>query len=649
MATDSPAPRTRAAWPQMLPALITFVSLFLAVVCLYVARPVLIPAALAILLTFLLAPLTTLLQRRGLPRGIAVGLVVCLAALVLGGIAWLVVSQLAQLAADLPVYQDNVAQRIVELRERGDNSIVVNVQQFVQGITAAATRPAGGDPSSAAAETSVPVTIVDHAGSGILWWLRGLGPLAEPVATLGLALLLLIYLLLKREDLRNRVLSLVGRGHLTQTTKALDDAGRRISRYLLAQFILNLSFGVVIGVGLLLLGVPHAVLWGFTAGVLRYIPYIGPWMAASLPITVSLLISPGWMLPLGVIGLFVVCELSSNLAIEPWVFGHSIGVSQPALIVAIAFWTWLWGPMGLVLAAPLTVCLVVLGKYVPALKFFDVLLGDEPVLTPETNFYQRLLARDEDEAAEIVREQAQTLSPVAICDQLLVPALVAAGHDRHAGQLSDDEYEFIRQAIQQIAEDEDIVRAAAAAVAATAAAATAELKGEAADAAPPGSPLPILACAAQNGVEVTALGLLQQLLDPRQFDLEILSATSLVSEIVEIVEERRPAAICIAALPPGGLAHTRHLSKRLRQRFPELKIIVGRWGSGPVLENRADWTNYADYVATTLEESLRQLGELTQFLRPAHVSSGTKETLAAEGPHRLPEPHTPYVAARTGA
>lgn len=637
MATESPAPRTRVAWSTMLPALITFVFLILAVGCLYVARPVLIPAALAILLTFLLAPLTTLLQRRGLPRGLAVGMVVCCAGLVLGGIAWLVGSQLAQLAADLPAYQDNVAQRIAELREQGGSSIFANVQRFVHGITVAATRPVGVDPSSTAGEAGVPVTIVDHAGSGILWWLQGLGPLAEPVATVGLVLVLVIYLLLNREDLRNRVLSLVGRGHLTKTTKALDDAGRRISRYLLAQFILNLSFGVVIAVGLLLLGVPHAVLWGFTAGVLRYIPYIGPWIAASLPLTVSLLVSPGWMLPLGVIALFVVCELGSNLVIEPWVFGQSIGVSQAALIVAIAFWTWLWGPMGLMLAAPLTVCLVVLGKYVPALKFFDVLLGDEPVLTPDTNFYQRLMAHDDDEAAAIVREQAETLTPVAICDQLLIPALVSAREDLQAGQLSEDEYEFVRQAVERIADEEGIDR--------TPAAAEDESAPAAAVTEPLGPPLQIVACGTQNGAEVTALKLLQQLLDRRQFEIEVLSPNSLVSEIIEIVEQRRPAVFCIAALPSGGLAHTRHLSKRLKQRFPELKIVVGRWGGEPEIENRSDWAHHADYFAVTLQESLDQFTELAQFLRPSQFASTASDADASAAEHRLPKPHASFVHA----
>jgi predicted PurR-regulated permease PerM len=424
----------------MAPTLATFVLLVLAIACLYWARPVLIPVAVAVLLTFMLGPAVTLLQRRGLPRTPAVLIVVTFAGIILGGALWLLGSNLVQLLAELPAYQDNVAKRIAEVRENGSGTLLRNVQHFVHEVTASATGPPQ-TPQAVEADQAVTVRVVERAAaSSIATWVHSLQPVAEPIFTSGLVIVLVVYLLIFREDLRSRLVALVGRGHLTLTTKALDDAGRRISRYLLAQFGLNAAFGVVIGLGLLIIGVPHAMLWGFAGFLLRYIPYLGAWIACSLPIGMSLLVSDGWVQPLSVVGLFIVVEFIANLIVEPWLYGQSIGVSQAAWMIAIIFWTWLWGAVGLMLATPLTMCLVILGKYVPGLKFFDVLLGDEPVLTPDVSFYQRLLARDEDEATEMVRRHAQSLSPVELCDRMLVPALVHARHDRQAGLLSDEEY-----------------------------------------------------------------------------------------------------------------------------------------------------------------------------------------------------------------
>jgi predicted PurR-regulated permease PerM len=610
---------TTSAWQRMLPTLATFVLTVLAIACLYWARPVLIPVAVALIFTFMLGPAVTLLQRRGLPRTPSVLVVATLAFVVLAVALWLVGSQVVQLLAELPTYQDNVAKRIAEVRAQGNGTLLRNVQQFVHEVTAAATGPAQA-PHTTEADNAVTVTVVERAAaSSIAAWAHSLQPVAEPVLTAGLVIVLVVYLLIFRDDLRSRMLALVGRGQLTLTTKALDDAGRRISRYLLAQLGMNVGFGVVIALGLLALGVPHAVLWGFAAGLLRYIPYLGAWIACSLPIGMSLLVSDGWMQPLSVVALFIVVEFVSNLVIEPWLYGQSIGVSQAALMVAIIFWAWLWGAVGLMLAAPLTTCLVVLGKYVPGLRFFDVLLGDEPVLSPDVILYQRLLARDDDGAAEIVRQHTQTMPPVELCDQLLVPTLVHARHDRQAGLLSDEEFEFVLAAVASIGEAQELAAAAAASRAV-----------ETGDEPPKRPALTILACPAQNGAETTALALFQQLLDTNTFQLDLVPIKRLVSEVVELVADRRPAAICIAAMPKGGLAHARHLCKRLRARFPEQKILIGRWGAQP-LDNRDEWTDCGgDYIATTFAESIQQLHELAQFLRPAQAS-------AAAPPHFRPQ------------
>ena len=230
------------------------------------------------------------------------------------------------------------------------------------------------------------------------------GPLIAPFATAGLVVVLVIFMLLQREDLRDRVLRLVGGREVARATEAMDDAAKRISRYLLMQLIINVLYGIPVGIGLYFIGVPNPILWGCLATVLRFIPYLGPVIGALFPIALSFAVAPGWTLPLLTVALFVVLELFSNNVLEPWLYGASTGLSPVAVLVAAVFWTMLWGPLGLLMSTPLTVCLVVLGRHVPQLGFFDVLLGDEPALSPEVKFYQRLLARDPEEATELAEE-----------------------------------------------------------------------------------------------------------------------------------------------------------------------------------------------------------------------------------------------------
>ena len=280
-----------------------------------------------------------------------------------------------------------------------------------------------------------------------------LRPLVETLGGLALALVLVVFMLLKREDLRNRLIRLVGHGRMTVTTKAVDDAGQRISRFLLMQLIINASFGLVLSIGLLLIQVPHALLWGLLAAILRYVPYLGSWITAAVLIALSLAIFPGWVQPLLVLGLIVVLELVTANVVEPRLFGHSMGVSEVALLVAAAFWAFLWGPVGLVLSSPLTVCLVVLGKYVPQLEFLDVLLGDEPSLDADVTYYQRLLARDQDEATQLVLAQAKTFPPEQVYDELLVPALNYVKQDRERDDLTEADEQFVLRATREIVED----------------------------------------------------------------------------------------------------------------------------------------------------------------------------------------------------
>jgi hypothetical protein len=424
-----------------------------------------------------------------------------------------------------------------------------------------------------------------------------------------LALVLVVFMLLNREDLRNRLIRLVSHGQITVMTKALDDAGQRISRFLLMQLLVNGAVGLAVGVGLLALRVEYAFLWGFLATAFRYIPYIGVWIAAVPPIILSLAMFPGWVPPLLVIGLFLAIELTASNVIEPRLYGRSMGVSEVALLVAAALWAFLWGPIGLVLSSPLTVCLVVLGKYAPPLKFLDVLLGDEPPLDAHVTFYQRLLARDQDEATQLVLAQAKSSSPEQIYDDFLVPALNCAKRDRERDDLTESDEQSVLQAMREILEDlgerRDVVAQAEEAI-------RVEDRGNAS--AP--IPLRVLACPARDQADYLALEMLRQLLDPAKWAVEVAAVETMTADLVAQVAKQAPALVCIGALPPGGLAHTRYLCKKLRARFPEVKIVVGRWGlTGDVEANREQLQDAgADLTATMMLETRSQLNSLLPIL-----------------------------------
>jgi predicted PurR-regulated permease PerM len=588
----------------------------LIIACLYWAKAVLIPVALAIMLTFLLNPVVRALRRRGLPRTPAVLLVVILAFSVVGGIGWTVTRQLTILAYELPRYQENLKQKISYLRALGEGSVIERVQATIKEVVgelqktqppAPETQLINPPPEGSTGVPEKPIPVVVQAPS-MLWQLPAL---LEPLASAGLVIVLVIFMLFKYADLRSRLIHLAGYGHLTIATKALDEAGQRISRYLLMQAIINGSYGFAVGLGLFLVGVPFAILWGFLAAVLRFIPYVGPVVSAVLPSALSLAVFPGWMQPFLVIGLILILELASNMIMEPLLYGQSAGVSEVALLVAVAFWTWLWGPVGLFLATPMTVCLGVLGKYIPQMEFIGVLLGDAPVMESTTNYYQRLVAHDPDEAAALVDEYLQTHAAEEVYDEILIPALSAAKRDRELGTLTDEDVQFIIQATRAIVEDLGMRQSPSSPSSTTAV----ELPRTAPAVTRPPQ---ILGCPADDEADELALLMLRQLLDPARYTLEIVSAEMLTAEVLSVVEEQRVGLICIGALPPGPLAPTRYLCKRLRARFPECNIVVGRWGLSE------DWDKPqallreagADEVGTTLRETHNQLIQLSQLLIP---------------------------------
>lgn len=597
-ATGGPAAR-RA--PGRLPStlLVPLGVTVVVVAALYWAQAFFIPVALAIMLTFLLDPVVTMLERRGVPQILAVAIVVVLGFSAFGGIGWGIARQVSSLVEELPKHQDNIRQKIRDMRGAQKGGTIEKADKAVQDVVEELNKP---DKPAGRKDEPVSVVVKNAEATGLVKYLS-LGTLAQRAAEAGLVLVLVIFMLLERTEMRDRVIRLFGYGRLTVTTKAMDEAAERISRYLLMQSIINASFGTGIGIGLFLIGVPYALLWGFLAALLRFIPYIGPWLAAGLPIGLSLVVFPGWQRPLLVAGLFLVLELFSNMVLETWLYGQSAGISQVALLIAIAFWTWLWGPVGLLLATPLTVCVVVLAKHVPAMEFIAVLMTDEPVLRPEVRFYQRLLAADEHEAADIVEEALEAAPIEEVYDGVLVPALIRVKADRAANRLTDQEQAYIVQATA------DILDGVAP-------------RGHAeADGAPgpgAGKAVLVLAVPALDETDELALRMLSHLLDPSRHAMEVTSPHRLASEVVALVAVQMPSVVCIGALPTVSLGtHSRYLCKRLRARYPDLRIIVGRWGGAEDIEEVRSLllAAGADQVTTTLAETRHQI-ELLASLEP---------------------------------
>ncbi len=411
---------------------LTFIGCVLVGVVLYLAQAILVPVALAVLLAFLLTPVVTALERY-IGRVPAVLAVVVVTFVGLGGAGWVVTQQLGSLVQELPAYRHNIHQKIQDVRGAGKGGSVEALQKTVEDIEAQIAEP----PS--AGTSTRPVIVQPEQVSGLWSFSAVVGPFLGPLTTAGLILALVIFMLLEREELRNRLIRLFGHGRLVVTTKAFDEAGRRVSRYLLVQSLVNLVYAIGVAIGLFFIGVPYASLWAALAGALRFIPYVGPTIGAAAPIVVALAALEGWTRPFLVIGLFVGLELFTNLVLEAVLYAGAVGISQVALLIAIAFWSWLWGPLGLLLATPLTVCLAVMGKYVPGLEFVSTLISDEPVLTTDVSYYQRLLARDYAEASDLLERHAATEPAETVYDAVMLPALSYAERDRIEGRLEPDE------------------------------------------------------------------------------------------------------------------------------------------------------------------------------------------------------------------
>ena len=427
-------------------------------------------------------------------------------------------------------------------------------------------------------------------------------------------------MLLERRALRDRLIGLVGHGQFAITTKALDEAGTRVSRQLLMQSLVNLVYGIAAGVGLYFLGVPYPLVWAVLAAVLRFIPYLGPVLGAGAPILVSLAATDGWIGPLFVVGLFVGLELFTNLVLETVLYAGAAGVSPVALLASVAFWTWLWGPLGLLMATPLTVCLVVLGKHVPGLEFVGMLLADTPALAAEFGYYQRLLARDQAEAADLIEQYIKTESPRSVYDALLLPALNYAERDRLEERLSPDEETAVLEATRELLSDaaESIRRLHP------------EPPVPSDDPPLPGlrEPLRVLGYATNGAADELALAMLAHLLDDLPIRVEIVSTRLLATELLALVQQQAFSIVCLADLPPSPPSKTRYLVKRLRAALPDVRILVGRWAPPALADESTQLLREtgANLVVSTLSETRTYLSGLVEIPRIPVPETATQPT-----------------------
>ncbi len=582
---------------------VTFAGGVLVVAVLYWAQAVLVPFALAILLTFVLTPPVTWLQR-WVGRVPAVLLVVTLVFAALGLAGWGLTRQMDNLARDLPTYRANIRTKIADVRGASRGGTVEKLQEMAAGIKAdleTSETPKG--------TVSRPLVVASNQVTGFLGF-AWLGPVVGPLSTAGLVAAMVIFMLLERRDLRDRLIGLIGHGQLATTTKAFDEAASRVSRQLLMQSLVSLLYGIAVFVGLYFLHVPYPMVWATLGAVFRFIPYVGPVLAAGLPILVSLAALEGWTGPLIVLALFVVLELFTNLVLETVLYAGAVGVSQVVLLVSVAFWTWLWGPLGLLMASPLTVCLVVLGKHVPGLAFVGLLMDDTPALAPEYGFYQRLVARDQSEAAELIDSHIKTEPPASVYDALLLPALSYAERDRLEHRLSPEEEAAVIDATRELISDAaGIIRRHAEAQPPDATA-DPSLLG-------PREPLRVLGYAVNGGADEVALAMLAHLLDDLPIVMEITGTRMQAMELVSLVGDRQFSVVCFADLPPSSSSKTRYLVRRLHSAMPELRIAVGRWGP-PALADESAQTLLdagANHVASLLIESRNYLGGLLELPR----------------------------------
>jgi predicted PurR-regulated permease PerM len=650
--------RTTEELMALLSAVATAILAAMIIAMLYFGREIFVPIALAILLSFVLAPLVAILQRIRVPRGLAVVSLVMLAFALIFATGSLLATQLTQLAGDLPRYQSTISEKIQSFRdtkagrgtlERASDMLKDLSKEIDKPKDAASPRGSSTIVRSNAPGPQAPVPVeVRQPDPGALESLRTLiSPLVHPLATTGIIIIFVIFILLQREDLRNRLIRLAGSYDLQRTTAALDDAAARLSRLFLTELIVNGAFGVVIGTGLWLIGIPSVILWGILAAVLRFVPYIGSVIAAAFPLALAVAVDPGWSMLLWTLALFLVVEPVVGQVIEPMVYGHSTGLSPVAVVASATFWTALWGPIGLVLATPLTVCLVVLGRHVERLEFLDVMFGDRPALSPPEIFYQRMLAGDPTEAAEKAEQFLKERSLASYYDEVALKGLQLAQADAERGALDPERLKKIRDAVSEFASDvsDQDDRPPAKDNLTTDAEASSAVESVAENAAhenlpilskenlPPGwqGEHPVLCVGGRSLIDEAAAIMLAQLSTAHGLAARVEGAEALSTANVFRLETTGVAIVCLVYLDASGPAHMRYSVRRLRRKLPKATIILGCWVKDidPAALELVREGAKADLAAASLGDAVKLCIEATGVKDRRHAASKPKKPATA--------------------
>ena len=594
---------------------------------LYLGQAVFVPLALAVLLAFVLDPLVAWLRRRGLPRAAAVLLVMAATVLLFAASTLFVAGQVTQLAKNLPTYQSTVQSKLRSLRHQltegsrfDATSRMLNV---VGGELDAARRDLAGKPPPTAplqvVTTPAPRTTVQALGDIV-------EPLLGPLGTAGAVLLFLVLVLIDRHDMRDRLLRLTG-ADLHLSTDALDDAGQRMSRYLTMQLLVNLSYGVPLGAGLWLIGVPGAPLWGLLGALLRFVPYIGPVVAAVFPLTLAFAVDPGWQMVLWTLALVISLELIVNNLIEPWLYGASTGLSALAIVVSAMCWTLLWGPIGLILATPLTVCLAVLGRHVASLSWLDVLLGSGPVFDQPTRLYQRLLAGDVEEAIELCETLARTDGVLACYSTAAVPALALAARTHtgaeHRHRVSSGMTSLLRTLHHDLPVPDAPARA----------------PGDAGGDRPPR----VLSVGARSEIDALAAEMLVHALALDGVPCRLAPATAVSADNIQTLDLRGVDVLSLSVFSSTPEAQVRFIARRLKRRVPGLRIVAGLWNSPSVLLGADAAAQLGvDAVASTLAELVQRV----QTTPPGATRTANPATPPTPAPPATPDEERRLEALR---
>jgi predicted PurR-regulated permease PerM len=576
-------------------------GLVIAIAILYFAREIVIPLTLALLVSFLLTPIVRYFENLRLPRPAASVATVALTFSLVAGVGWVVANQLLGTLADFSTYATNIQKRIQNVE--GQSSGVTNVFNSFEQLGREAAHP-GETPSPRPGRrtlrqrendsTPVPVEIVERRNlfQTIRYYSGGI---LRPIGTAGLALVFTIFMLIDRENMRNRLLRLMGEQRLQATTQAMDDAAQRVSRYILMQFLVNSMFGAVTGIGLYFIGVPNWLLWGVMGLFLRFVSYVGPAVAGCLPLVVALGVSEGWRMPLSVIGLYFATELVTGNFIEPLLYGVNTGLSAVAILASAIFWTLIWGPIGLIVSTPLTVCLTVFARYSPQFQFLNVLLGDEPVLSPDAVFYQRLLALDQGDAWVLLESLLKQKGLLAIFDEVVVPALAMAERDRHSGQLEARREEYIVQSVHEMVTE--LMEADSRKLAEAP-----QREGR------------FLCLSAADSADEIAAAMMAHFATQEGYPAITLPAVESAADLLSTLAIGPQDVICISSVPPFAGSHARALAKQLHGSIHGATLVVGLWTLSPAGENQALRLKqaFSAAVVTSLAEALAQIRSLNR-------------------------------------